>query len=141
MPFIWIEEEADYKFRLICRLKRLRRSILDGDNSRNLVLHHVDLCCFDYPFTSVWLTTRCGHYMESLRFEHRFRERIPPLPIFVSRLCVESYHIPNQNRGHFYVPVDCPEWFGLVTDRALHVPTLPVFYYYSNWVFKVASAI
>lgn len=52
----------------------IRRSILDGKNLQNIILPHVKLCCIDYQFSSAWLSTRCDHFLDSLKFEHRFWE-------------------------------------------------------------------
>lgn len=57
-------------------------------------------------------------------------------PTFVSWQCVETYSVLTQDHGRFYFPVDCHEWRGLETHCALHVPTSPVFSYFSSWVFE-----
>lgn len=117
-------------------LLRLRHSILDGDILQDLILLHLDLCCFDYHFLLAWFPARCDPFRESLDFEHRFREKTPFLPIFVLWRCDEAYYICSRDRGQFYVPVDCPAWNGLETKLCVTCKDSPVLSYYSNWVFE-----
>lgn len=72
MPFIPTEEEADYVSCSDRMLLRLRHSILDADNLKNLILPKVDQFGFDYLFPPAWISARCEHFRESLNFEHRF---------------------------------------------------------------------
>lgn len=136
MPFIRMDAEASYKLLFTSMLLRTRRSILDGDSQQDLILPHVDLWCFDYPFPSASFSARGEHFQSFLNIEHRFWESTSFLSIFVSWNCVEPYLIPSQNCGRFYILVDCSEWRGLKTNRALSVPNSPVLSYYSNWVFE-----
>lgn len=107
-----MQEETHCEFRSTRMMQRLRRFTLDGDNSQDLILPHVDLVCFDYPFPTAWFATRRNHFKESLDFENRFREKISPSPFFVPWHCVEVCLIPSWERTRFYVPVNCPEWQG-----------------------------
>lgn len=141
MPFIRKEEIANYEFRLTCMLLRVQCSILNGDSTQDLILLSVELCCFDHLFPSAWFSTQCDHFLESLDFKHRFRERRSSLPIFVPGHCVETYLIPSKIRGRFNVSVDYLEWRGLETHRALLVPTPAVFANYSNGCLKVAPVL
>lgn len=78
MTFVRIEEESDEEFCLTHSLHRLRHFILDGNNSQDLVLPHVDLVCFG---------SRCDHFRVSFEFELRFQERISPSPFLCRGMC------------------------------------------------------
>lgn len=43
---------------------------------------------------------------------------------------------PSRDCKQFYVPVDSPEWRVLKTHCVLHLPTPPVFFYDSTWLFE-----
>lgn len=58
------------------------------------------------------------------------------LPICVLWHCVHDFLNPSRDCRRFYVSVDCPDWRGLETRRALHVPTPPLCSNYSKWVFE-----
>lgn len=130
-----IKVETDFEFLLTSMLLHLRPSILNGDKSQDFVRPHVNLCCFDYLLLTTWFLTRCKHFRESSDFRHKFKERTNASPIVVPWHCVDAYLIPSRNRRRLYVNIDCPEWRGLESHRALHVPATPVFSYYSKWVF------
>lgn len=135
MPFIRMEAEVYYKFNLTNMLLRLRRSIWDGDYYQDLILSDASLCCSNYPFPSAQVSTCCDHSKGILEFKHRFLWMSSPSPVFVSWHWVEAF-FPSRDRGWFYVPTDCPEWYVLETSRVLKGPSLSVFSYYSHWVFE-----
>lgn len=107
MPFVRIEGEFEYEIKLTHTLLRFRRFICDGDPAQHSILPIVGLSCLDYPFLSAWFATRCGHFQDTLEFEHQFHERTFPRPVFVPWHCVEVYPIRTGDRDQFYVPVDC----------------------------------
>lgn len=136
MPLVPMSENIFYKRRLTRMLRHIPGAILDGNLLQDSVLPDIDLCYFDYTFPSAWFTHRCAHFQDPLHFEHRFRKRISPAPLFVPWHFVEAYVVPICQRSRFYFPADCPDWWNMETHRALLVPTPPVFSYYSSWAFE-----
>lgn len=104
MPFVRMQEELAYEFRLTRMLRRLLRSILDGDTAQNMIVPRKDLCCLDYAFSGPCFLTCCDYIRNSLDFEHRFQERSTFFTIFVPWYCIVAF---------------------LFSPRIVHVSTFP----------------
>lgn len=109
LPFVKMQEDLAYEFRLTRMSQRPRHSILDRETTQNLIALPADVSCFDYLFLTAWFSTLCNRFQDFLDFEHRFRKMATSSTMFVSWHCVEAFLISIQNCAHFYVLVDCPE--------------------------------
>lgn len=90
-PLVRREKKSPYMLSVAHMLRRLWRSILNGNTTQNLVVPHVDLCCFGYPFPMAGFSICCDHFSDSLAFEQCFWESTNPFFAFVLRYCDEAF--------------------------------------------------
>lgn len=50
--YVRMRKKRRYKFRSFTMVRRLQRPICQEDISLGLIVPHVNLCCFDYPYSS-----------------------------------------------------------------------------------------
>lgn len=138
MPLVCKEEKVSYNLYLASTSLHLWRSMLDGDKQQNFIRQRDKLGCFEYLFPLAWIPTRGDHFLMLWDFKHSFQERTSSLLISVSWHFAETYFILRQNRARSDDFVHSPQWHEQETHRALHKPTSPVFFCYSNWVLKAS---